>query len=380
MCCYETANSIKGYPSSLLFSIVCQLPLGEVQCKNNKPNAPQCGVTLSIEKLRTHFKRSHPNLSTEQIDKSILHCRYKDLPVEQILYLHETNSVAAISKMLLLSYNDVRAVLVLSGVKPRGISESNKLSSTQTQKRKTYLERYGVDNPSKADSIKQKKAATFMVHYGVENIWKSATYTVWLHQHMLETYGTKALPNRYGGMNLKWKSLSQADRKHWIETATLKAQKASMLWYSALSDEERLVIQTRRAKLLLTSPRVFKSKLEDRISALLTNAGIEHKRQFWIANKSYDIQISGTKTILEVNGDFWHCNPSLYSATATINHGNGVQAVTEIWERDEKKKQLAERYGYTVYYVWESDINQRTDDRVLKDLLPFVTPTTIMTS
>ena len=39
-----------------------------------------------------------------------------------------------------------------------------------------------------------------------------------------------------------------------------------------------------------------------------------------------------------------------------------------IWNKDNNKKKLAESYGYKVYYIWESDMNDLSDDDIINYL------------
>lgn len=49
-----------------------------------------------------------------------------------------------------------------------------------------------------------------------------------------------------------------------------------------------------------------------------------------------------------------------------INYPNYVYLTAEaVWNRDDKKKCLAESFGYTVCYIWERDMNQMTDTELL---------------
>lgn len=48
-------------------------------------------------------------------------------------------------------------------------------------------------------------------------------------------------------------------------------------------------------------------------------------------------------------------NPAKFKGDAT-NIYNGITA-EQIWERDKKKKELAEQNGYKVMTVWESDFD-----------------------
>ena len=57
--------------------------------------------------------------------------------------------------------------------------------------------------------------------------------------------------------------------------------------------------------------------------------------------------------IIEFNGDYWHCHRQIYNKdfiNKTIN-----KYAWEIWEKDERKINVAKKHGYDVLVVWESE-------------------------
>jgi hypothetical protein len=112
----------------------------------------------------------------------------------------------------------------------------------------------------------------------------------------------------------------------------------------------------------------FSSKLEERIAYLLTMLNIPFERQKFIGGKSFDFCIQNNY-ILEVNGDFWHANPLLYTEECILNYPDRTVLAKDIWEKDRCKKKLAEKYGYVVDYIWEYDINAMDDEKLSIHLL-----------
>ena len=55
------------------------------------------------------------------------------------------------------------------------------------------------------------------------------------------------------------------------------------------------------------------------------------------------------KICIEIQGDYWHGNPMLFPVLDI------TQQIHK--QRDEIKKNLLEKQGYRVIYLWESDIN-----------------------
>jgi len=60
--------------------------------------------------------------------------------------------------------------------------------------------------------------------------------------------------------------------------------------------------------------------------------------------------------VIEVNGDYVHANPKIYSADDIIRlRGNSYKASYK-WQKDREKIDWLLSQGYTVTVIWESDI------------------------
>ena len=68
-----------------------------------------------------------------------------------------------------------------------------------------------------------------------------------------------------------------------------------------------------------------------------------------------DFIICGTRMIIEVQGDYFHCNPFIYT--------NGPKDEIQIKHivRDYYKKCYFMSRGYDILYIWEKDINENPD-------------------
>lgn len=105
------------------------------------------------------------------------------------------------------------------------------------------------------------------------------------------------------------------------------------------------------------------SKQEKEILALLKKQGLDVIAQFRITGLPYifDFLFPEYKILLEYQGNYWHCNPNKYKADELIKMA-GIREkilVNHIWDRDELKRRSAEKQGYKVIYLWESDFKSR---------------------
>jgi len=100
----------------------------------------------------------------------------------------------------------------------------------------------------------------------------------------------------------------------------------------------------------LTNPEIFiKNSLEN------LNINFEFQKKILYENenhttKSYIVDYIIDNTIIEVQGDYYHCNPKIYKNGAI----NSIQ-VNNI-TRDKSRKERLELLGYNVIYIWEDDI------------------------
>jgi len=274
------------------------------------------------------------------------------------LYLVKKYSLPDFKKEYELNYNQTIFLLDYFKIKKRDIGTSNALDSRAKKYKKTCIKKYGVDNVSKVKSIKDKKKETFIKNYGVDNIWKSKEYYQWLHNYMKTKYGKKSLPNRYGNTQKYWDGKTKEEKLQRVKAMNDGYKR----YWKALTDEQKNEIIQKRCKNL---SYFFKSKLETRVSKALMWLNISYVWQFWINRKSYDFKINKSKIIIEVNGDYWHANPLLYKKEDAINYPGGYKLASEIWKRDDKKRLNAEKYGYHIIYIWESEINILDDVEII---------------
>ena len=83
----------------------------------------------------------------------------------------------------------------------------------------------------------------------------------------------------------------------------------------------------------------------------------------------YDYVSEGRKKIIEFNGDFSHCNPSKWKAEQ-INP-TLKKTAKEIWDKDQRKIDVAKKNGYDVLIVWENEY-ALDKDATLKKCVEFL--------
>ena len=241
-------------------------------------------------------------------------------------YITELKSLVDIKVLFGIDFKSTIFLLEYYGIHKRNISESAKKISSQKYK-KTCLSRYGEDNVSKCNNIKEKKKRTFISNYGVDNIFKDANFKEWILEN-----------------NFAWNNLTIEENKKRVEKQTLSIKK----YWNKLTDEQKNKLFNYNGT----------SNLESIISEALNTLSISYTTQFLLSGKLFDFKISNTNILIEVNGDYWHCNPEKYNINEVVNFPGGKRNVLDVWNKDSNKKKLAEIKGYKVIYIWENEIKK----------------------
>jgi len=259
------------------------------------------------------------------------------------LYIVEEKSLPEIHKSFGMDFRATKDLMAYYNLPLRTISQS-RLTKTGKQKILSgFVNKYGVENPSQLPEVKEKKKKTFLARYGVDNIWKSPEYYKWLDDYMLLTYGVKRIAANPWG----WRGAGQKRREERLK----KLWSGRDSWWASLTDEEKSKIAAEAC-----SGNTSASSLETRVMSSLSRLHINFTPHFVLQGRNFDFRVFD-RTLIEVNGDFWHANPKKYKADDIINLPANPVKASELWEKDRKKEEIAKKNGYKVITIWESDIS-----------------------
>lgn len=103
---------------------------------------------------------------------------------------------------------------------------------------------------------------------------------------------------------------------------------------------------------ILKQGKVKRSKLEYKFETLLELLEIKYIHSYHIKDiqKIYDFYLPDFKILIEVDGDFWHCNPK--NNPIPVCKSQEINLVN-----DNFKTKWAKDNGYKLLRVWEDDIN-----------------------
>jgi G:T-mismatch repair DNA endonuclease (very short patch repair protein) len=248
-------------------------------------------------------------------------------------YVVKMKSLPEIKRDYNISYNNIVFLLDYHGIKKRSMKVSSKQISSKKYKR-TCLTKYGVDNVSKLQFIKDKKR-----HRRI-NFSKNIENFVSLRDVILSS-SINIRENNNIDENIKrdLQDLYKICYNYWLN----------------LTDEQKDFLMDK-----------IYSSIESKITNCLDKLNITYTRRFMVGRRFFDIKINNI--LIDVNGDIWHANPKLYKENDKITFPFKKVKAKHIWQKDKSKKELAESYGYKVFYIWESDIKNLSDDDTINYL------------
>lgn len=90
------------------------------------------------------------------------------------------------------------------------------------------------------------------------------------------------------------------------------------------------------------------------------------------SNNFVKYDIAYNNKIIEYNGDLWHANPKIFKELDVPNFPKNKLTAKQLWDKDNKKIQIAMNNGFSVFVVWESDY-KNNKNRILQECLNFLT-------
>jgi G:T-mismatch repair DNA endonuclease (very short patch repair protein) len=321
-----------------------------------------CNKEISHNKIsyeRALFKKHLNKVHIEEFENNL---EIEKFFIKTILYLNDNGvnniidkyisgfSFMDIEKEYSCSRGIIKNLLVAQGISIRTNSESKKTKQYIDKYTNTIEDRYGVNNISKLESIKRNKEETTMKNYGFkysfsdENIRKNA--------HDKIDYSIngekikKAFFKKYGVGNP-----SQVKE---INDRIIKSHKK---YFEKFTDDEKRRI-TEKARRALN----YESKVQLRVQEIINSLSATYTANAFLYAYNFDFLFK-CKAILEIQGEFWHANPNNYLPNDILL---GDLKAKDVWDKDKRKKEKVEKHGYKVFYLWENEINNMSDEDIKK--------------
>lgn len=237
------------------------------------------------------------------------------------------------------------------GLKFQSIQEAASNPRTRRKYENTCFERYGAINACAAGTQGRMKAEkTMQEKYGTINFFGIDNFKKFL----IDKYGEEEYHKRKSERSHNvWENKSPEERENWIMNS---------IWSETRS------YGTRKSGTNC-------SKLEIKFIEKLLELGFEIETQFKILKNIdkngtkhyyfYDARLKDSNILIEFQGDYWHANPLIYKETDFMPFPKGKTLVKEVWEGDKVKKEKAEKEGYKLIYIWESEFNSGLLEEIL---------------
>lgn len=111
-------------------------------------------------------------------------------------------------------------------------------------------------------------------------------------------------------------------------------------------------LKSQNKKYIMNNPETkFLKELERR------NIDSYFKYSIIIGNYQYDFGNKDNRILIEIQGDYWHGNPNMFSNDKISEKRLLNETQKAIIEKDKLKKEFALKHNFKIYYIWENEIN-----------------------
>jgi very-short-patch-repair endonuclease len=114
-------------------------------------------------------------------------------------------------------------------------------------------------------------------------------------------------------------------------------------------------LSERRIKWLKSKQSKNKSKIESKFETILILLNIKYVYQYEFEKRLFDFHLTDYNCLVEVDGDFYHCNPE-------TNHKGVIYETQKITKKnDEYKNKICKNHNIKLLRYWEKDIKERPE-------------------
>ena len=246
---------------------------------------------------------------------------------------------------------------VLNGVKPTcecGCGKTTKFLSVGRGYSK-FIQSHHNRVPGKNNFHKDPKTHQKAIETQKKN-WKEGKYVGWWENKTPETLKKiegikeKLRNDKERGKKIS-KKLKGVPKTEISKIKNSESQKIRYKNNPKLKEDASI----RRIKWLKSTLSNKKSKLESKFETILNLLNIEYEFQHEFQKRLFDFKIKDKNILIEVDGDFYHCNPN----TKHLEVLYETQSLTK--KNDNYKNTLCQNHGMILLRYWEKDINERPE-------------------
>lgn len=294
----------------------------------NKFECPFCNnifnISMGLGSISRHLSNKHHMkifykkwyvifhyLDKKLLDKKLMYDLYHNKKMSPLDIANKFNQRKSVIDRVLFDYHKIKKK-----------KHFETIIQSAVKRNKTNLERYGAINPlCKGTSPFKKRNKTVKEKYGVDNVFRDPD--------IIEKIKNSNFNGGHAKRIDKMKKLYGYSSSFQVKSIHDKAMKNNRSRISSLN------------KLYYN---------------ILNELNIEYIPEYEVNNYHYDIYLPHYNLIIELNGDYWHCNPSIY--TFNYFHSQINLFAYEIWEKDYFKIKNVIDNKYNLVIIWESYIKE----------------------
>jgi len=228
----------------------------------------------------------------------------------------------------------------------------------------------GCTSPIQIKEIKEKISKTINDKYGVDWFFCRGKHYEKIKNIMLEKYKcTNLFLSEDWKDEIKRLSIESRKTEEYLKKVDIQKNKTKEIRAKEKFEKNKIRKKYNAKGVSMFEESVIKTLVEniEFNTPIYYSEKCSQKRLLDIENKTYyklDFYDTELNIVIEVNGDYWHCNPDLYNENY-INLKIGKSA-KEIWEKDKKRKQrVINILNCEHFVIWENDWD-KNKDRIIK--------------
>ena len=270
----------------------------------------------------------------------------------------------------LYTESDMKNVMINSGKHmkiekyKKMFSEKFKGEKNPNHKSNTTLEKRRSRSPFSKDFVKYSSIEE--KNDFVKNVCDKKTYTT-----RLDYWTNKGLSEEDATIKLKERQLTftldKCIQKHGEEKGKEIYDNRQQRWQKSLLENGNLKCGFSKISQILFYSILKFYDFENMKKVYFATKNQEYfickgKDEFY----QYDFVDLTNKKIIEYNGDEYHANPNLFEATDYPHPFRKTITAQEIWDKDERKRKVAEEEGFEVLTIWDSEYRNRKENTLDK--------------
>jgi len=270
----------------------------------------------------------------------------------------------------LYTESDMKNVMINSGKHMKTekykkmFSEKFKGEKNPNHKSNTTLEKRRSRSPFSKDFVKYSSIEE--KNDFVKNVCDKKTYTT-----RLDYWTNKGLSEEDATIKLKERQLTftldKCIQKHGEEKGKEIYDNRQQRWQKSLLENGNLKCGFSKISQILFYSILKFYDFENMKKVYFATKNQEYfickgKDEFY----QYDFVDLTNKKIIEYNGDEYHANPNLFEATDYPHPFRKTITAQEIWDKDERKRKVAEEEGFEVLTIWDSEYRNRKENTLDK--------------